>query len=67
MDIIFPIMENHADENQIYVECASELLETLFSHNKEDIIMIKEYKKPVLDLFNNTVKTHKKNHKNLIF
>lgn len=56
MDIILPIMDDHNSENQIYVECASELLETLFSNNKEDIIMIKEYKKPVLDIFNNTVK-----------
>ena len=56
MDIILPIMDDHAPDKQIYVECASELLETLFSNNKEDIIMIKEYKKPVLDIFNNTVK-----------
>lgn len=58
MDVIFPIMENHSDENLIYLECASELLQTLFTHNKEDIIMVREYKKPVLDFFNHNVLKH---------
>lgn len=56
MDVIFPVMENKNNyEDQIYVECASELLHTLFTNNKDDIIMIKEYKKSVLDLFNGNV------------
>ena len=59
MDIIFPVMENKSMDNQIYVECASELLHTLFTNNKNDIVMIKEYKKPVLDLFNGNVNTKK--------
>ena len=49
MDIIFPIMENKAPENQIFLECASELLFTLLSNNRD--ILIKEFKKPILDLF----------------
>ena len=55
MDIIFPVMGDNTDDNRIYLECASELLHTLFTNNKDDIIMIKEYKKSVLDIFNGNV------------
>lgn len=48
-------MENNSEENQIYLECASELLHTLFTNNKDDMRMIKEYKKQVLDIFNGNV------------
>jgi hypothetical protein len=49
MDIIFPIMENKAQENQIFLECASELLFSLLANNRD--LLIKEFKKPILDLF----------------
>lgn len=55
MDIILPVMQKNSEKNQIYFECASEVLHTLFTSNKDNIIMIKEYKKPVLDIFNGDV------------
>lgn len=49
MDPIFPIMENKNVENQIFLECASELLYSLLENARG--ILIKEFKKPILDIF----------------
>ena len=49
MDPIFPIMENKGLENQMYLECASELLFSLLELARG--ILIKEFKKPILDIF----------------
>ena len=49
MDPIFPIMENKGPENQVYLECASELLHGLLETARG--ILIKEFKKPILDIF----------------
>lgn len=49
MDPIFPIMENKSPENQIFLECSSELLFSLLENARG--ILIKEFKKPILDIF----------------
>lgn len=49
MDPIFPIMENKSSENQIFLECSSELLYSLLENARG--ILIKEFKKPILDIF----------------
>lgn len=49
MDPIFPIMENKSNENQIYLESASELLFSMLETARG--ILIKEFKKPILDIF----------------
>ena len=54
MDPVFPIMENKSKENDIYLECASELLHGLLETARG--ILIKEFKKPILDIFLGNVK-----------
>jgi len=50
MEIIFPLMENKAPENQPFLECASELLYTQLESSRS--FLVKEYKKNILDIFN---------------
>ena len=54
MDIIFPVMENKAPENQPYIECASDLLERLVAGS--NTILIKEFKTNILQVFSGSVK-----------
>jgi hypothetical protein len=49
MEIIFPIMENKSSENQIFVESSSELLFSLLESART--ILIKDFKKQILDIF----------------
>lgn len=59
MDPIFPILENKSKENEIYLECASELLHGLLETARG--ILIKEFKKPILDIFmGNVIENNKK-------
>ena len=53
MEIIFPLMENKAPENQPFLECASELLYTQLESSRS--FLVKEYKKNILDIFNGNV------------
>ena len=55
MEVIFPVLENKLPENQIFLECASELLEKLVSGS--NIAVVKDFKKSILDTFDANVIT----------
>jgi hypothetical protein len=50
MEVIFPVMENKAIENQPFLECASELLYSQLDTARS--FLIKDFKKNILDIFN---------------
>ncbi len=58
MDVIFPVLENKNVENQIFQEAATEILYSLLETAKN--ILIKDLKKPILDIFTHNVKGLKK-------
>jgi hypothetical protein len=50
MDIILPVIEDKATHNQIFAECASEVLYDLLERAR--LLFIKSIKPKVLDIFN---------------
>lgn len=50
MEPLFPVIEDKSEKNSLFLECASELLHSLLE--KAPNLLIKEFKKSILDIFN---------------
>lgn len=56
MEPILPLMENKGVDNELFLDNASELLFSLVE--KARTILIKDFKKPILDIFLGNVDNH---------